>query len=98
MEAQNEVKAAQVAYMSALRTLNEANGKVLEEERMYCLRSCLNQAAEVFESLYGAEVTIRMQLLFLQSLPMFLGSRKALGDAVALVDSVIGILLNFSIC
>lgn len=82
------------AYIIALEKLNAANEGVLEHERVYNMRVSLNQTLGVFESQYGSEVALKLQLNFLQSLPMLLNSRRTISDAVAFVDNVIGMFIT----
>lgn len=89
---QNEAEKARTAFVSALRSLNVVNEVGLHHERMYKLRSTLNQISESMEGHFGAETALQLQIAFLQSLPMFLGSGRTTGDAIALVDTVIGTL------
>lgn len=90
MENQSEEDAARGAYIAALQALNEVNQRGLQHERLYKLRVTLNQAIEMFELQYGPQMALQIQLLFLQSIPMFLNTGKTTRDAVALVDTVIG--------
>lgn len=85
---QSDMGSSRHNYLSYLRSLDSDEGG--DKARLDYLRAALNQAATSFEVLHGPELAMRVQLCFLQGLPLFLSSRMSARDAMVFVDNILG--------
>lgn len=87
---ERETQEARDAYLKAMMDLNAATNRGLEAERIQFLRSTLEETVALHEAHYGIELGLRLQLSYLQALPLFVRSSKTVKEAIVFVDNIVG--------
>lgn len=91
---EKETQVARDAYLKALAELNAATDRGLAAERIQNLRANLETTVASLESAHGVEVGLRLQLAFLQALPIFLSSARTTSDAIYFAELITGKVLS----